>query len=144
MWSGCNGGFVANALYSKFKQKLMEGSINMSSDTIKVVLVDAADYTFSDTHEFLSSVAAGARVGTPQTLGSKSVTNGVFDAAAVNFGNTTGDVCEAILIYKDTGNESTSPLIAYIDTGVTGLPVTPGGGPITITWDTGANKIWKL
>jgi hypothetical protein len=34
-------------------------------------------------------------------------------------------------------------LIAYIDT-ATGLPVTPGGGDIDITWDNGSNKIFKL
>ncbi len=34
-------------------------------------------------------------------------------------------------------------LIAYIDT-ATGMPVTPNGGDITIAWDNGANKIFKL
>ena len=34
-------------------------------------------------------------------------------------------------------------VIAFIDT-ATGLPVTPNGGDITITWDNGANKIFKL
>ena len=33
------------------------------------------------------------------------------------------------MIYKDTGSEATSPLIAYIDT-ATGLPITPNGGDI--------------
>ena len=55
----------------------------------------------------------------------------------------TGDPSEALLIYKDTGTEATSPLIAYIDT-ATGLPVTPNGGNITVTWDNGTNKIFKL
>lgn len=36
-----------------------------------------------------------------------------------------------------------SPLIAFIDT-ATGLPVTPNGGDITVAWDSGANKIFKL
>lgn len=39
--------------------------------------------------------------------------------------------------------QTDSPLIAYIDT-ATGLPVTPNGGDITIAWDSGANKIFKL
>jgi hypothetical protein len=45
--------------------------------------------------------------------------------------------------YKDTGTESTSLLIFYIDT-ATGLPCTPNGGNITVAWDSGANKIFKL
>ena len=38
------------------------------------------------------------------------------------------------MIWKDTGSEATSPLIAYFDT-VTGLPVTPNGGNINLTFD---------
>jgi hypothetical protein len=42
----------------------------------------------------------------------------------------------------DTGTAATSPLVAYIDTGVTGLPVTPNGGNITVTWN--ASGIFQL
>ena len=48
-----------------------------------------------------------------------------------------------IIIYKDTGTEATSPLIAMIDT-ATGLPITPNGGDIIVTWDNGVNKIFKV
>ena len=47
------------------------------------------------------------------------------------------------MIYVDTGTEATSPLIAYIDT-ATGLPITPNGGDIIVTWDNGTNKIFKV
>jgi len=50
---------------------------------------------------------------------------------------------ESIEIYKDSGVESTSRLIANIDT-ATGLPVTPNGGDITVVFDAGANRIFKL
>ena len=50
---------------------------------------------------------------------------------------------EAIIIYVDSGTEATSPLIAYIDT-ATGLPITPNGGDIIVTWDNGTNKIFKV
>jgi hypothetical protein len=134
---------MASILYPKAKEAFLSGSINLSSDTIKCVLIDTADYTYSAAHDFLDDVAAGARVGTAQTLGSKTVTNGIFDAADATFTSVTGDVCEAILIYKDTGTESTSNLIALIDT-ATGLPVTPNGGNISIAWDNGSNKIFAL
>lgn len=135
---------MANALYDKARQKFLEGSIAWLTDTIKVVLIDAADYTVNlATHEFLSDVPAAARVGTPQTLGTKTSTAGVADAADVTFPTVTGDQSEAILLWKDTGVEATSPLIAYLDT-ATGLPVTPGGGDISLTFDNGANKIFKL
>lgn len=135
---------MANALYDKARKAFADGDIDLLSDTIKCVLIDAADYTVDlANHDFLDDVPSGARVGTPQTLGTKSTTAGVFDAADVTFSSVTGDQCEGILIYKDTGTEGTSQLIAYIDS-ATGLPVTPNGGDIQIQWDSGANKIFKL
>lgn len=135
---------MANALYGKGRQKFLDADIDWSADNIKCVLVDAADYTVSiDTHEFLSDVAGGARVATSGNLASKTSTLGVADAADVTFTAVTGDQSEALVIYKDTGSAATSALIAYIDT-ATGLPVTPNGADITVTWDNGSNKIFKL
>jgi hypothetical protein len=82
-------------------------------------------------------------VATSGNLASKSTTGGVFDAADVTITTVSGDQFEYIIIYKDTGTASTSNLIACIDT-ATGLPCTPNGGDITITWDNGANKIFAL
>jgi hypothetical protein len=123
---------MASALYTPFKKLLLDGDIDLLTDNIKVVLVDAADYTFSAAHDFLDDVAAGARVATSGNLASKTTTSGSFDSDNVTFTAVTGDVSEAVILYKDTGVASTSPLIAYIDT-ATGLPVTPNGGDITVT-----------
>lgn len=124
---------MANSLYTKGKEALL-GALNLSSDTIKAQLIDAADYTVNlSTHDNLDDVPAGARVGTAVALGSKTLTNGVFDAADITFTAVTGDPSEAIILYRDTGVESTSTLIAYIDT-ATGLPVTPTGVDINVAW----------
>jgi hypothetical protein len=55
----------------------------------------------------------------------------------------TGDQSEAVVMIKDTGDAATSPLIAYIDS-ATGLPITPSGSDITITWADTASKIFKI
>ena len=54
---------MANAIYPKYKEALLNGSANtnMSSGTVKVALVDTGTYTYSATHEFLSSLSG--RVG---------------------------------------------------------------------------------
>lgn len=136
---------MPNALYPKWKEALLQASANSSlGGTVRAVLIDAADYTYSATHEFLTSVPGAARVGTPQTLGAKTFVDGVFDAADITFPAVTGDPAEAILIYIDTGTEATSRLVAYLDTGFTGLPVTPSGGDISIAWDSGTNRIFRL
>lgn len=135
---------MANALYDKARKAFLDKDIDMLVDDIKVVLVDTNDYTvdISD-HDFLDDVPVGARVATSGNLASKSTTGGVFDAADITFTSVTGDQSEALVIYRDSGDHATSQLIAYIDV-ATGLPVTPNGGNISITWDAGANKIFKL
>ncbi len=135
---------MASGLYAKTKKLMLDGGLNMLSHDIKALLVDTAYYTVNlGTHGNLSDVPVGARVATSGNLASKSTTDGVFSAADVTFSAVTGASVEAIIIYRDTGTASTSPLIAYIDTG-SGLPVTPNGGDIVVRWDTGANKIFKL
>lgn len=126
---------MANALYPKWKEQLLQFTTNnnLSSGTVKVALVTAG-YTYSSTDQFYSSVSASV-VGTPQTLGTKTFTNGTFGAANVTFTAVTGSQVTKLVIYIDTGTAATSPLVAFIDTSVTGLPVTPNGGDITITWN---------
>lgn len=134
---------MANALYPLWKEQLLQFTTNnnLSAGTVKVALIDTGTYTYSAAHQFYSSATAAA-IGTPQTIGSKTFTNGVFDGADVTFTAVTGNSVEALIIYVDTGVAGTSPLVAYIDTSVTGLPVTPNGGNIAITWN--ASGIFAL
>jgi hypothetical protein len=135
---------MANALYAKGREKFLRGEIAWQTDTIKAVLVDAADYTLSlGSHEFLSDIPSGGRVATTAAFGSKTTTDGVADAADPTFTGATGDQSEYIVIYKDTGSAATSPLIGLIDT-ATGLPVLPNTGDIAVVFDNGSNKIFKL
>jgi hypothetical protein len=136
---------MANALYGLGRQKFLTGDIDWENDNIKVLLVDTADYSVNiDVDEFHSDVTGAGIVATSGNLGSKTFALGVADAADVTFSAVTGDASEALVIYKDSGVSATSPLIAYIDTAAAGLPVTPDGGDITVQWDSGANKIFKL
>jgi hypothetical protein len=135
---------MANALYNKGREGFLDGSIDWDTNNIKIVLIDEADDTIDlAVDDNLDDRAAAARVATSGNLASKTVTDGVADAADVTFSAVTGDPSESIDGYKDTGTENTSRLIFNIDT-ATGLPVTPNGGDITVAWDSGANKIFKL
>jgi len=135
---------MASALFAKAKKAFLDKDIDMLDDNIKVVLVDSADYTLDlAAHDFLDDIPAGARVATSGNLASKSTTGGVFDAADITITGVTGDQFEYIIIYRDSGAAGTSQLIACIDT-ASGLPCTPNGGDITITWDSGTNKIFAL
>lgn len=135
---------MANALYDSGRESFLKGEISWSSDNIKAVLVDTATYTANlAIDQFLSDIPAGERVATSANFTAKTTTAGVADAADVTFTAVTGDQSEALVVYQDTGVEGTSRLIAYIDT-ATGLPVTPNGGDISVTWDSGVNKIFRL
>jgi hypothetical protein len=135
---------MANALYTQYKQTLLgAGGINLSSDTIKVALATAAYVANMATDQFFSAVGSNF-VGTPQQITSPSITGGVFNGNGVTYTAVTGSQATQLVIYKDTGSAATSPLICRDDTASSGLPVTPNGGNITITWDTGASKIFAL
>lgn len=133
---------MANAIYPKYKEAILQSSANSSlTGTVKSALVDTGVYTYNASHEFLTSLTGV--VGTAQTIGAtKSYTNGVFDGGDVTYTAVTGNTVEAIVLYIDTGTAGTSRLVAYIDTSVTGLPVTPNGGDISITWN--ASGIFAL
>lgn len=135
---------MANTLYDYARQRFLEAQINWMTDTVKVILVDTGAYTpQTSVHQYLSDIPTSARIAGPVTLTAKATTGGAADAADVTFTAVTGASIEAIIIYVDTGTESTSPLIAFIDT-ATGLPITPNGGDIIVTWDNGTNKIFKV
>jgi hypothetical protein len=134
---------MANALYTKGKEKMLSAQINFPSDTLKVALVLNTYPQNLTTNEFYTSISTYV-IGTPQTLTSPTVTAGVFDAADETFtAVTAGSTCEGVVIYKDTGVAGTSPLIAYIDT-ITGFPLATNGGDITVQWDAGTYKIFSL
>lgn len=141
---------MANAIYDKFKTALGTGAANSDLDTndatngVFVALVDAGTYTFSQTHEFYSELSG--IVGTDQRIVNNTfgtVAQGVLDGDNVTFSAVSGNSVEALVLYrKNAGANTTWRLVAYIDTGQTGLPVTPNGGDITVTWN--ASGIFKL
>ena len=135
---------MANTLFDFARQRFLEAQINWMTDTIKVILVDTGAYTpQTAVHQYLADISIAARIAGPVTLTSKTTTGGAADGADVTFTSVTGPSIEAIVIYIDTGTESTSPLVAFIDT-ATGLPITPNGGDIIVTWGNGVNKIFKV
>lgn len=147
---------MANALYGKGRNAFAFGDIVWKlsgGSTIKVTLVDAADYVLGaniDVHQYMNTdtIPAAAKLATA-TLTLIDAALGVCDAQDATLSAVTGDPSEVLIIWKDGGGGGTTAsgttdlLIAYIDT-ATGLAVTPNGADITIAWDNGANKIFKL
>jgi hypothetical protein len=100
-------------LYLNFIKLYDASAINPVNDTIKLVLVNP-DYVFDFEHVNLSEVSSYT-VGDSKQLGAgKTFTDGVLDYTpkTIPFRNFTG-IVGGFILYKDTGNESTSPLISY-------------------------------
>lgn len=133
---------MASALFDGGREGILDGSISVSSNTIKAMLVTSGYTVNLGTHRNVSDVGANI-VARSTALLSKTETAGVFDAADITLPAVTGSAAAYIVVYADSGTDSTSRLIAYIDT-ATGLPVTPNGGDISITWDNGTNRIFRL
>lgn len=129
---------MASAMFSIGKQGLIDGTIDMNTNTIMVRQVTSS-YTFSAAHTTMTSIGTG--VGTDDTLTTPTVTGGVFDADDAVFSSVTaGSTINALVIYKFVTNDAGSTPIAYIDVTDTAT----NGGDITWQWDSGSNKIFAL
>jgi hypothetical protein len=134
---------MANVLYDNGREGFLDGTIDWDTGDIRAMLV-LSTYTFSAAHEFLSSLTAYDN-GRSAALASKTVTDGVADAADTTIVATAATASKAIAIFQHTGSDATARLIGYIDTPTGGLPFTPSAGQtVNIAWDNGANRIFKL
>jgi hypothetical protein len=217
--NGVGGNLSANGVWKI--ANVAANTFELTNPVSGVNVVGSAAYTSggiamclgpSTSADFFDDFNA-ALVGAKQTLGSKTFTSGVFDAADTTFTSISGNPIKALIIFKDTGTDSTSnvvaiitgyhtvtadatltagttlvvePLVAGIPNGTvltfstgqsatltvagnagdrsltvssttvtaaaralapvtaSGLPVTPNGGNILVTWDNGSNRIFKL
>lgn len=134
---------MANALYDPGREGFLDGTIDWDTGDQRVMLV-LSTYTFSAAHKFLSDLGAVDN-GRSAALASKTVTNGIADAADTTLTATAASACKALVIFQHTGSDATARIIAYIDTPTSGLPFTPSASQVVpIAWDNGANKIFKL
>ena len=143
-------------LYDKFRQKQVAGgtgSLDLQSTTqpLKVAWVTAAYTPNQNADEFWSTPQASEVSGTNYTAGGNTVSNVTVsapDAAGVVTvdGNdpatwlqsATGfNNARIAILYQDTGNPATSPLIAYADFGADQGNVS---GDLTLQFD--ANGIF--
>lgn len=132
---------MADVIYNNFKKLIMNGGIDLDTDTIKVALVTSSYTPDQDTHDFFDDVTNEV-VGTGYTAGGASLANkavtadntdneGVFDADDVSW-TTSTITARGAVIYKSTGTASTSALIAYLDFSTDKVST---AGTFTIAWN---------
>lgn len=117
---------MASVIYNSFKRDIMNGSIDLDTDTINVMLVTSSYTPDVDAHTKRSDItnevpATGGYTAGGQALSGKSVTvdntdnEGVFDATDLTWSSSTITARGAVL-YKARGGAATADeLICYID-----------------------------
>ena len=138
---------MANVIYDKYKEAVLTSATDSSltAGSVKVTLVDSGTTEFRSTDEFYSDLS-NTDLGILETADLTNVTciNGVLDADDVLFtdvANTAIDA-EALLLWIDTADANTSRLVAWMDTNINGLPITPDGSNVDIIWS--SSGIFKL
>ena len=142
---------MANAFANAFLNGILGAHatrVDLDADTIKMFLLDqgAGGTPAAATTDFYNDHSAGL-VGTAYTLVNKTVGTvaaGVFDNTvdpAPAFTAVSGASVEALMFFKDTGTPTTSDVICWFDT-ATGLPLTPNGGDVNVTFN--ASGILKV
>jgi hypothetical protein len=132
------------AVYNSFKKKIMDGSIDLDTDNINVALFTDGYTADLDAHTFYSDVTASevaqanGYTTKGQTLASPVIsidtTNDLayFDCSDVTWATSTITARYAI-IFKNSGANTTSPLVAYVDFGAN---KTSDNGNFIISWST--------
>ena len=136
-------------LYGKFIGSVMGGysagqnyTVSVLNDTLKVMMTTSS-YTPSQTSDqFKSDVtnevtgtnysAGGATVGTKTLTFNSGTKVTTFDAADVTWASSTISNARYAVLYKSTGTDSTSPLVAYWDFGSN---QSSNNGDFTIQWN---------
>lgn len=136
---------MANFIFKKAKESFLKGEINLINNSIKVLLVNNTYSPNESSHQYVSDIAGSSIEYRSNALQAKVVTNGVFDADNILIENYSGNSFKALVIYVDTGVDSTSRLIAYIDNS-DGLPFSSANtsATVTIVWSDSSNKILSI
>lgn len=134
---------MASVIYNSFKRDLMNGAIDLDTDTIKVMLVTSSYTPDQDDHDKRDDVTNEVANGNGYTTGGAELANkavtadttdneGVFDADDLTWADSTITARGAVLYKSRGGASSADELICYIDFGSDQIS---SAGNFTITWN---------
>lgn len=129
---------MATVVTNEFRNAQMgnptHSTIDFNADNIRIALIDNLTATVSAGTVDYAELSA-ALVGTATDLSNETVTNpGIFDASDATIASVSGNPIEQLAVFKWSGTASTSPVTHAYDSATTGIPLTPNGGDVTVTW----------
>lgn len=137
---------MANALYVKAKQALLEGDLDLTGQTLKVLFINKSLYTPNFlTDQYVSEIPSSAIVFRTSNVTGVTAQNGIFDATDILEDSYNGTAFDAIVLYQVGNSDANSRLIFFIDQSE-GLPFTGTGEPLllTVQWNNNSGKILSL
>jgi hypothetical protein len=137
---------MANFIYKKAKQALLNGQINVLNNQLKVLLLNGPEYSPNENlDEFVSNIPANSIVTRSEAVTNVTSVNGILDGDNVTITGYNGAAFDAVVLYQYSPSDSDARLIFYIDTS-DGLPFVGLNtvNSITIFWNDNSEKILSL
>lgn len=137
---------MANFIYKKAKESILNGEFNLSSNNLKVLLINKSLYTPNEnSDQYISDIPANAIKKRSNNMTNITNSLGVLDADNVSMGDYNGQSFDGIVLYQSGSSDSNSKLIFFIDTS-SGLPFIGSNSdtPITIIWSDSNTKILSI
>lgn len=150
---------TGNALYPKWKQALVtEAQANKGLDQpdapngvyCALLTIGGANYVYSQAHQFYTDLGANIQstplqiVAPTAAVGTVGANTGmIFDGSDCTFIFVSGTTIGAIALYRhNPGANTTWRLVYYYDNTGFGLPVTPNGGNLIVSWSPSGIFLW--
>lgn len=137
---------MANFVYKKAKENILNGKINFSLDTFKIALIDNSKYSINqNVDEYISDIPVLAIVTRSNSLSNLTNNLGVIDASDIFLSLGANKSFDAIVLYQSNSSDSDSRLIFYIDT-AEGIPFSGSLSSTTINfiWSNNSVRILSL
>lgn len=137
---------MANKLYDKAKQGMLEGKINTLTKNYKVLFIIKSLYTPNFlTNEFVSDIPLNSIVFRSSNLSGIQSTSGILNANDLLEENFPGTGFDAIILYQVETSDADSRLLFFIDESE-GLPFngTDQSLLLTLQWNKNLGKILNL
>lgn len=114
---------MANHVLPLARKAFADGSVDLLADTIKLIAVSSG-YTQNDADQFVSAIPGGAILSRTAALTTKATVAGTFTSDTTKFvAVPAGPNVTGVLLFKDTGVDASSPLLAWYDHDSSGNPL---------------------
>ncbi|ANT42003.1 hypothetical protein SEA_ILEEKAY_35 [Mycobacterium phage ILeeKay] len=122
-------------LYSAARVEAAKAQFNWLTDDFKLAFIDADEYTVNyATDQVLEDIPTAAVIAISESLDTKSVSaSGWMKAGTTVFVEPEGNIGEAVVLFKDTGDPATSTLVAYLDSEEY-QQIIPNGADVYVLW----------